>query len=68
MIAPSVAVPTSMIAAVLMPARMGPVAIGSSTRTSLAQAESPSASADSRSDGGMPTIPAVVLRTMGSRL
>jgi hypothetical protein len=43
-------------------------ASGSSTRHSLAAADSPSASADSRSDDEMSFSPVYVVHTMGSRL
>jgi hypothetical protein len=63
--APSVAVPTAMTAEVLTPARMEGEASGSSTRRSRNIDGRPSASADSRRSGEMPTRPAWVFRTMG---
>jgi len=62
-----VAVPTAITADVLMPATMVGIASGISTRRRRAALGSPSARADTRSDSGMPTRPACVLRTMGSR-
>ena len=65
---PSVAVPTLITAAIRTPARIIGAASGSSMRHRLARGGSPSAAADSRSDSGIPTSPACVFRTIGSRL
>ena len=66
--APSVAVPTLMTAAVLIPAKIDRAAIGNSMRNSRARAGNPSASADSRKDVGMSRKPVAVLRTIGNKL
>ena len=61
-----VAVPTLITAEVCMPARIAPSASGSSMRSSRAVRGSPNARAESRSDCGMASRPAQVLRTIGS--
>ena len=54
---PSVAVPTLITAAVLIPARIVGAASGSSICQRIAMRERPSASADSRSNGGIEINP-----------
>ena len=66
--AASVAVPTLMIALVLMPAMMAGDAIGTVTSESLAIGGSPIASAASLSGRGMDVRPVNVFRTIGKRL
>ncbi len=65
---PRVAVPTLITAAVRTPAKIVGVANGSSIRQRTARGGSPSASADSRRDAGIPVRPACVFRMIGSRL
>ena len=68
MSAASVAVPTLMIALVLMPAMMAGDAMGTVTSASLAAADRPMASAASPSGRGIELKPVSVFRTMGRRL